>query len=267
VRWAFIAALLFATAASGYEEEAKLPAGEWMILEGRSTEAVTWYRARYAENAAEWREGLAEALRARASDLLALEQPEEALPLLEEAEGLTRDPERLGRIRHLIAYAEGRTTGQSVGRGHKALAFGDVNTALASYERALSLAHDDFEREQGRTLVALALLLQATLSTNSHGAAERAATVWPEGAGLTEDVKEFMGSARVNKALRRRIEASLESLNSSSPEETMILRGTAFCVLERTREAKRALEGIQRPGWKEPLEAMLREAERLKRRK
>jgi hypothetical protein len=96
VRWAFIAALLFATAASGYEEEAKLPAGEWMILEGRSTEAVTWYRARYAENAAEWREGLAEALRARASDLLALEQPEEALPLLEEAEGLTRDPERLG---------------------------------------------------------------------------------------------------------------------------------------------------------------------------
>ncbi len=261
---ALLAALLFAGTTSAYEEEADLPAGEWMILEGRSEEAVTWYRTGYAKNPGEWREGLAEALWARASDLLALEKPDDALPLLREAEQLTRDPERTERIRYLIAYAEEKTTGHSVRRGHKALLRGEIGAALAAYEGALGDARDDFERDQASTLIALTLLLEATLSTNGRPEAERAAEVWPRGSGLTEDVKHFLGAVRGNGATRRRLDKALDRLEGSSREEGLALRSTALCLLLRISEASHSIEGLQRPGWREPLEALLRQAERLK---
>ncbi len=264
---ALLAALLFAGTTSAYEEEADLPAGEWMILEGRSEEAVTWYRTGYAKNPGEWREGLAEALWARASDFLALEKPDDAMPLLREAEQLTRDPERTERIQYLIAYAEEKTTGHAVRRGHKALLRGEIGAALAAYEGALGDARDDFERDQARTLIALTLLLEATLSTNGRPEAERAAEVWPRGSGLTEDVKHFLSAVRGNGATRQRLGKALDRLEGPSGEEERALRSTALCLLLRTGEASRSIEGLQRPGWRQPLDALLRQAERSKDRK
>ena len=261
---ALLAALLFAGTTSAYEEEADLPAGEWMILEGRSEEAVTWYRTRHAKNPGEWQEGLAEALWARASDLLALEKPDDALPLLREAEQLTRDSERTERIQYLIAYAEKKTTGHAVLEGHRSLVTGDVASALASYERALEDARDEFERRQGRTLVALSLLLKAVVSTDGTQDAERAATVWPAGEALVHDVRKFLWIAPTSPVLRRRLQQALEHLPETGGEQTLTLRGTALCVLERTEEAERSLRGVQRPGWREPLDALLRQAKRLK---
>ena len=264
---ALLAMLLLAGSVSAYEEEPDLPRGEWLILEGQTEEALAWYRARHATNAAAWREGLAEALAARAADLLARRDPEAALPLLREAEGLSRDPERADRIRHLIAYARGRTTGHSIVRGHRALAMGSFEDAVSAYEQALRDARDAFERKQGRTLVSLTLLLEATLSPNGRDRADRAAELWPGEEGSTEDVQQFLWAARTNPALAGRLDGALQRLDGAPGEEARALRATALCMLLRTGEARRTLSRVERPGWREPLEALLAQAERLERRR
>lgn len=259
--------LLLAWPAHSYEEEPDLPQGELLLLEGRSEEAVAWYRTRLEEEPTpDWREGLAEALTALGADLLALRRQADARRALEEAERLTRDPGRLERIRHLTAYAEQRTTGQGVGRAHGALANGDLGGALAHYERALLDARDAFERRQSATLLAFALLLQGSLSSEPAPLAERAAQVWPLGEPSGEDAEIFLHVAMAHPVLARRLEDALARLALASggeEEGATAVRGVALCVLRRTREAEAALEELSRPAWREALHTLLGRAQRM----
>jgi tetratricopeptide (TPR) repeat protein len=257
--------LLLAWPAHAYEEEPDLPRGELLLLEGRSEEAVAWYRTRLEEEPTpEWREGLAEALAALGADLLELRRPADARRALEEAERLTRDPGRLERIRHLTAYAEQRTTGQGVGRAHGALANGDLGGALAHYERALLDARDAFERRQSATLLAFALLLQGSLSSEPAPLAERAAQVWPLGEPSGEDAEIFLHVARAHPLLGRRLGDALAQIApAKAGEESAAVRVVALCVLRRTREAEAALGELSRPEWREALQTLLSRAERM----
>jgi tetratricopeptide (TPR) repeat protein len=257
-------AALCAGPARGYEPEPELPRGEWLLLEGRTEEGVRWYRKQYAEEPDEWREGLAEALTAHGAELLGQEHPVEALHSLEEAQELTNDPDRTDRIRHLIAYAEKRTTGHAVFRGHRALVHGDLDLALAEYRRALEDAHDDYERHQSRTLLTYLLLLRATLDPDAAPEAEQAAATWPgETAGTTADAKQFLWAARGRGALEPRLRDALERLEGAGEERISALRTLVLCLLLRNGEAARAFPGVRRPEWREPLLVLMSVATRM----
>jgi tetratricopeptide (TPR) repeat protein len=269
VRTLAAAALLVslgAPASHAYEEEPDLSPGEWMLLEGRTEDAVKWYRARYAKRGdAAMREKLVEALTARSADLLGEHRVVEAQRLLEEARGLTRKREQTERIRHLIAYAEKRTTGHAIDRGHRALASGNLEAARTAYAASLEAALDDFERRQSKTLLALLGLLESALGPGAEEDVQRAMGLWPTRGGSTEDVQQFLWVARVNRSLGDRLRAAADRLESDGREGQVAIRTVALCLLLRTREAREALSKVQKPGWREPLEALTRQAERLER--
>jgi tetratricopeptide (TPR) repeat protein len=258
--------LLAGGGARAYEEEPSLPEGEWMLLEGRTEEALRWYRARYAEAPGlESREGLAEALTARASELLGRHRPVEARLLLEEASALTREAERADRIQHLIAYAEKRTTGHAVLRGNRALALGDLEAAHDAYEEAVRDARDDFERSQGHTLLSLLGLLRAVVDDGSATEVQRAVDLWPEKGESTEDVQAFLQAARVDGSLMGHLRDAAERLEVEVGDAPTVLRGVTLCLLLRTKESRKVLAQVGRPRWRAPLEALLAHAERLVR--
>jgi tetratricopeptide (TPR) repeat protein len=249
--------------ALAYEEEPQLPQGEWLLLEGRTEEALEWYRVRYIEDPAPaTREKLAEALVAHAAHLLAQHQPVEARRLLDEASGLTRDAERREQIRHLLAYSKERTTGHAVARGHLALASGDLEGARTAYTQALEDAQDAFEERQSRTLLALVGLVHVTVDGGGESEVERATALWPGGAGSTEDVQQLLRAAQTSPSLMRRLRAAADAVQGEGGELQPLLRGVALSVLLRTREA-RGLLGEVPSSRREPLEALLVQAERV----
>ena len=234
-------------------------------MEGRTEEALEWYRVRYGEDPApESREALAEALTAHAAHLLAQHHPVEARGLLEEARGLTRDPERLEQIRHLLAYAKERTTGQAISRGHGALASGDLEGARTAYAQALEDAQDAFEERQSRTLLSLVGLVEATLDGGGEPEVRRAVALWPDGAGSTEDVQQLLRAAHASSSLMRSLRAAVHPDHGEAAELLPVLRGVALSVLLRTREV-RGLLGDVPSSQRRPLEALLAQAERAKK--
>jgi tetratricopeptide (TPR) repeat protein len=246
-----------------YEEEPELARGEWLLVEGRTEEALEWYRARYSEHPApESREALAEALRAHAAELLARHHPVEARRLLEEASGLTRSAERREQISHLLAYAESRTTGHAIARGHRSLAAGDLDGAGVAYARALDDARDAFEKRQSWTLLSLLGLVSVTLEGGGESEVDRATALWPDGGGSTEDVQQLLRAVRASPSLTLRLRAAVDQGQSDAPELPPVLRGVALSLLLRTREARRLLGEVpsSRRG---PLEALLVQAERM----
>jgi tetratricopeptide (TPR) repeat protein len=263
---AFALAVLLASGASvAYEEEPQLPQGEWLLLEGRTKDALAWYRARYADDrGAAAREGLAEALVARAADLLAQHRTVEAQRLLDEAKELTQDPARAQRIGHLTAYGEELTTGHAIRRGNTALALGDLGGARTGYERALESARDAFERRQSQTLLGLLTLIEALLQEGGEPAVGAAVEVWPGDGASREDVQQFLRAARASPTLMGEVGRAARAAPAGASEQPPILRGVALCLLLRTREARELLGDVA-PARREPLEALLVQAERLER--
>jgi tetratricopeptide (TPR) repeat protein len=264
-----LALALTALLASGpllaYEEEPKLPRGEWLLLEGRTKEAVEWYRAHYAEDPGpESREGLAEALVARAGELMARHRTVDAQRLLEEAQSLTQDPAVAQRIDHLRAYGEKRTSGHSIWRGNEALAWGDLEHARAAYEQALRSAVDEFEQIQSQTLLGLLTLVEALLEGGGDSAVRAALEVWPQRKASREDVQQFLRAARASPDLMKAVGARVRDGSAETGKEPAILQGVALCLLLRTEQAREILPGVA-PGRREPLEALLVQAERLER--
>ncbi|MEE8557334.1 MAG: hypothetical protein V3T14_05560 [Myxococcota bacterium] len=257
-------ALLLSGAAIAYEEEPQLPDGEWMLLEGRTAEAVEWYRGRYAEDPSpELREWLAEALLLHGADLVAKQLSAQARAVLQEAALLTHDPERAGHIRHLSAYTEGRTTGHAVWQGNRALARGDPKGAHASYERALRDAQDDVERGQARTLLALNGLLRSALDEEGDVSMEGALLLWPFEASSTEDVQQFVWAATLDSRLRARLKAAEERLAGVDGKASKTLRSVLLCLMLETRKARNSMEGLDEPSARDLLATLIRHAERL----